>query len=91
MDRGIGEVLRLHVVVQIGELDATADGIGLYSSYKVFVPLAIALRIRLQSINNAPHTSCNAATMRSSIDDMRNIIRSGCSTYGAPALSTWPA
>jgi len=39
--------------VQIGELDATADRIGCCSSYKVFVPLAIALRNRLQSIDNA--------------------------------------
>jgi hypothetical protein len=39
------------VIVQISDLDATADRIGCCSSYKVFVPLAIALRNRLQSIN----------------------------------------
>jgi hypothetical protein len=32
------------------------------------------------------HTSCNAATIRSSIDDMRNIIRSGCSTLRCAGL-----
>jgi hypothetical protein len=41
------------VVVQISEFNAASGRIGGGSPHKVFIRLAIALRNRLQSINNA--------------------------------------